>query len=654
MNGFLPDTVDIQIAPAYGVVQPSTIPSTAWVSIKDYVSSYTIRRVISHHLSLPNSGELDLKIKNYDGKLTQSGGGWSNPSSLLPNGALKVPMRAVITEGGTTYYRFMGFISDWGPTGWANGKWIDFEAKAMDALSDAQGCYMPPTWLGAQYMMASPAMYYPCEDNTTTQITNASAQNFQAGDLSGNNRPGTFGAITGQYTTVHRTKQIDRPKSNLLANTLTFHSYSTTVMGMAAWWFSTICSIDDTRTNITIQTKDPMLLASATDGASGGWAITAQYNASSKQWFPVFTTYASGGAAAYSIIGTTPFELKDLNQLVTLTLSAGTFTLYLNGASQGTCPSTNMASISTPLVCFGATGPGGITYSPWPGVLGESALGTVAVSSATVSNWWSFVEPMTRTTGGWVDEALNVLGPAGADRAIETGVMSLVEPIDNSSGTSLNTGLTTTVRSTLEQIAQDELYGLIFVDGTGTWRFYDQKRLFGTTTVRATLGTATGATPIISADIQTSTQFLYTATVGARGSQNPIAYDGATETTVVGRTGGYGVLTYQLPNTVNVTSDSQLWTQLQVLTGRFEHERVRFDRVKVRPGVNTIGGTTPNPAQLLGLDLWDTINITLEDRPGGSTISVNVLILGITETVDLETGDWTIELDTCPSWNQIE
>lgn len=650
MIGSLPDNVDVLIAPAYGAVQPSTIPSGAWVSIKSYVTDLNWHRGNSEALQAPVAGTLTIKADNYDGKLTPNTGGWSNPSTIVPHGTLLMPIRVTIAEGGVTTNRFTGWVEDWGPTRLATSTFLNFEIQASDSLALGEYAYLPPTYLGIQYMTKSCAFWYPMTDVTTTTILNpgdstrGTVQNFQCADASGNQRDGRFGQVSGQYVTSVAHKQAPKPVLNLQANTVHCNQYSKTVMAGSAWWFA--AKVAPTNDGKVVQTAKPQLVASVGNGG-GGWALTIQYESSSKSWYPRFTTYNSSGAQVGNILGSTPYDIKDKEQLVVLSLSGGTFSLYLNGVLQGTCSSAGMYLPNATLILLGASGPGsGVTYAPFYGRMGTVGLGATSLTQSDVTTWWDFVYPLPRKTGEWIGLQLDALGAPGLDRALDAGTEYVIEPdakdFEN-----------TTVRSALQQTTQEEV-GQLWVDGSGAFRFYDRSHLINSATVGVTFGTAPGSIPVVEADIRNSLLDLYTAAQGSRGSNNPIIVDSAAETTIAGRTGGYGVRTYRLPVTVNFSSNAAVRRLLNWLVAKQNKELTRVPRIVVKPWVNVNGTSAPNVAGILALDVWSNTEVIVVDRPGGtSTLTAPLIIQGVTEHIDFTTREWTIEFECTPAWNKL-
>ncbi len=645
MNGSLPDSFSVQIAPGYGQVQLSTIPSAAWLDITRYVVGYEFDRGTDHELQVPDAGSCTVNLKDDINAmaLAPNLGGWTNPNSVVPHGALKVPLRVTITEGGVTYPRFAGFVSKWGPETYSNGKFLDWTIEAYDGLADAQEAYMPPNYLGAGYLERGCQIWYPLTDTTTTRITNTSVQNFEANDASGYSRDGSFGNITDQYVTSVAHRQVAKPVLNSVADTLKFHNYAKTVMASGTWWFSAKVAVDNSK---AIQTSKPMVLASVSNGVAG-WAITVEYNSTNKSWYPCFHTYNAAGALQNSITGTTPFQLKNKEQLVVLALSGGTFTLYFNGVQQGTCSSAGLYQPNDTIIVLGTSGPGaGVHYNPLYGQLGDAALGSTAIGLPEVSSWWGFVQPIARATSEWIGLQLNQLGAIANDRAIDTGTEMTVEPPAHDFESQ-------SVRSALEQTTLEEA-GQLFVSADGTFTWYNRTHLLGTTNAAVTIGTTAGAVPVVTADIALDAQDLYTAGEAERGTQNPIIFDSAAEKTIAGRTGGYGLKTYRYPTTVNMTQNSRVRALVQWIVAKMNKEMTRVSKLTVNPWQTVNGGSSNAAAALLGLDVWANVAVSLAAAPGSSAVlSSGLLVQGIREKLDSETREWQITLNCTPAWNKV-
>ncbi len=637
----LPDSVKFQIAPAYGKVRFSTIPSTAWVDITQYVKKYEKTSGTSHELQLVDAATITLTCANYDGKLTPNGGGWSNSASVVPNGALDMPIRVVFNVAGTDYPRFSGYVEEWGPRRWSSREFQEFTIVAHDGLKAATDAYMPASFLGQQYLKKSPAFWYPCDDNSMTLIGNKSVQNFAAYDASGNEADGSFGYVRSQFATSTMNPN-PRPTLNLQADTLTCNRVSQSVIAGSTWWLNFVALLDNSS---SILVAKPMMLASVTNGKSG-WAITAVYSRGS--WYPKFTAYNSAGTLVQSITSSVPFTVQ-VNQMVSLKLSGGTYTLYLNGAPVGTCGTSGIAVPANSLVLMGATGPGsGVTYGPWFGGVGNIGMGSASVSNSDISNWWGYVYPIGRYTGEWVGLEFDNIGPPALDRVVDTGQTSLIIPDSNGSRAQ-------TVRAAMEQTVLDEL-GQVWVSPSGVFTFRDRSYLTKSPNNNAVayFGTNTGYIPIVEADISNTGQDLWTAAEGSRGGSNPVIVDSTTAISIPGRTGGYGTRTFHYPSTLDYFTDAEVRTVLKSMIARYKSEKTRVNSITVRPWTNSVAMNTNQMATLMTLDVWKNIWVTLKDGFGTSgTLNTAALIEGIDETIDFGTGDYTMTIHTVPPWNAV-
>ena len=665
--GGLPDQVQVLIAPAYGRVQPSTIPSTGWVNIGSYAEKVTITRGTNHELQLPDSGHLTVTMVNYDGSLTPSTaglfpglnvGGWINSASIAPHGVQQMPIRIAVVVGGVTYNRFTGYVSKWGPQSFENSDWAHIEIEAYDAMKAATDAYMPSTYLGQQYMEYSPVFWYACNDSSMTRISNKSLQNFSAYDSTGQNHTGTFGAVNDLYLTANFV-QWPRPIYNLSANTLTSSAVACPVVSGTQWWLNFLISLD---ASTSIQSMNPMLIASCHAGV-GGWAVTAEFVLASNAWFITFRGYDIYGNNNATIQSTTPIP-QNVLQMVTVTVSGGTITLYYDGASAGTAAASGVHWPSRQIVFMGAAGPGRVTYAPWYGGCGDMGLGTAALTAADIggtgNGFWSYVHPIPRTSDIWVGLQLDAIGPSAADRNLSTGNATLVEP-------DAMTGYSKTVRAALEQTLLDEV-GQLYVDPSGVVVFrnrkwattaanHQSKAYFGTMPASA-YGSPAGfeTIPIISARFDDSDDDLYTHVMGNRSAGNPVIVATPAATSIPGRTGGYGVKVFQWPGEFNLISDAQVFTALTYVAYRYNKETVRVHDIKFRPWVNGIGVSTPQWSQILGLDIWDTVSLytTMGTGPAAnSTFEGPLLLEGIDESYDLKGLDCEFTLHTAPAWSSF-
>ena len=639
----LPDTVKFQIAAAYGRVQPSTIPSGAWTDIGAYVDSGSIDRGTNHELQLPNSGQLRLKLTNFDGTLTPNGGGFVNASSKLPNGALEVPIRAIATIGASTYNLFFGYIGSYGPTSFSNPKWYEIELVAYDALKAMQDSAMPASYLGQAYITQGCTVWYATNDVTYTTNSNGAVVSYEAHDSSGNNNNGSYGSITGLNTKPSQ-GQSPRPVYNLTAQSLSLNTAVCSLTASGTWWFSTLLSLDNSQ---QLNTALPMLIASQNDGPAG-WAIKASYSTTTQKWYPVFSIYSASGALIGSITATTAIN-PQIVQMAAVKVTGNTATLYVNGSPQGTCTTVGASIPNVAPVVMGTSGPGAGLYSfyqPWYGGAGDIAMGGGSVpSDATVAAWWSYVYPSARTTGAWVTLALANAGPACADQIIDTGMSTVVEP-------DAGAGSTTSVRSAVEQMVLDEV-GQLWVSPNGTVIFRNRLYAVANNTASCTFGTGSSAIPITNAQIEVNDADLWTGVTGQRINGNPIVVDTSAAGTVAGRTGGYGSKIYQYPGQFNHTKDSEVVNLLKWIATKLNGESVRVQSLECRPWVK---GKMSNAAwgTLLSLDIWSTVNLVTSASPSGSdSINTTLIVEGIKHEFDFKKGDWKITNQTAPAWNQV-
>jgi len=667
----LPDQVKVYVAPAYGRVQMSIIPSGAWVDISNYVTKITINRGTNHELQLPDAGELQLELKNFDGRLTPATaqlfpslniGGWSNSNTLFPNGVIEMPVRVTATANGTTYNRFSGYVSKFGPDNFSNSDWITIELVAYDAMKAATDAYIPSTYLGQQYMQHNPVYWYACNDTATVRTARTSLQNYAAYDSTGNNNPGNFGTVNDLWLTA-TFAQSPAPVYNLQATNLTCSSAGNSVVsGSGPWWFNFLLALDN---STSIQSLNPMLLASCHNGL-GGWAITAEYSIAKGGWFLTFRGYTSTGANSITIQSTTPIAGK-VTQMATLTYNSGVFSFYFDGLLVGT----SSASIMRPaaqISIMGASGPGNKTYAPWFGGIGDIALGQGALTSTQIGDttsaanksWWGFVYPIRRTTAQWINLMLDNMGACGLDRSVSTSDVSpsntyLIQP-------DAMTGNARTIREALEQAVLDEV-GQLFVDGSGKFVFHDRsyaptnstpKAYFGTIPTSALGSAAVGyqTIPIVKATISDSDQDLWTHVQGSRSAGNPIIVATSRATSIPGRTGGYGIKTFRYPGSFNLTQDSDVLSALNYVASKYSAETVRVTDLQVRPWVKGVGSSSTDWNHLLALEIWNTIGLYLKaDVQFGGAFEGPLLVEGIKDEIDFETGDWVMTLQTAPAWS---
>jgi hypothetical protein len=661
----------ILIAPGYGRVRISTIPSGDWLDISDYVTQATVHRGTNHELQIPDAGECTLTLKNYDGRLTPNRGGWSNSNSILPYGSIDVPLTYQVFAGSSYGWVpiFTGYIGEWGPKEWSQAGFMDFTCVAYDQLKAATDAYMDPNYLGTQYRLNGALFWYPCDDNSMTSISNKSVQNFAAYDASGNARDGSFAFIQDNYLTSS-TETTPRPELNLEADTLTCNSISKTTMASSAWTFNALVLLDNSS---ALPLVNPLLIASTTNGTSG-WALDAVFL--SQKWYPRFAAYNAAGARVQTITSSVPFDVN-VTQMLTLVRDGSTMTLYLNGTVVGTCSTSGMVIPASNLVVMGHTGPGkGMVYSPWYGGVGDIALFDHAVSASVIggnptadistsstpvdvrTGWWGFVYPESRRTGEWVNLQLINLGAPALDRYIMPGQSVLIEP-DAANARSRS------VRADLEQTTLDEL-GQLFVDGSGKINFLDRSWAASTPGTWLTLGTTTtgptvgpGVVPVVKATISNTDQDLWTAAEGSRGASNPVIVDSPSpQASIPGRTGGFGQKTFHWPGTLNYLTDVEVRNVLLTFVNRYDVERTRVDTVTFKPWayLSQFASTSADYANALHaiatLEIWRNVYINLPAHVDfGGNLSTFALIEGIEHSFDFTVGEWTITLSTVPAWN---
>ena len=554
----------------------------------------------------------------------------------------------VAYAGGTAYPRATGYISKYGPDGFGLQDWTSIQLEAYDALKAAQDADITSSFLGMAYLALNPVFWYRCQEQTNAASPNPGADPLTAVDSSGNGNAGRYAGVTGNATTSSGTSS----GYGLVAEQLTLSAAGIPVLTSGTWSLPLIVNLTDTTsTSSTASTAvsgptsaAPMPVVGHFQG-HGGWSVTVEWQPGDKSYSLCFHCYDGAGTLIGSILGDITnggWVKPGVDHFVTVEHDGTTATLRLDGRTIGTCTTSGAAFPAVPAIVMGAAGPGNVTYQTLIGGVGDITLVPTAISDGQYADLYAFFYKTSRTTGEWINAVLDQVGPSCADRAIAAGLTSLVEP---------DPGDTAKARTSLEQTANDEL-GLLYVAKNGTVTFRDRHWAI-TAPNRApkcTFGTSAGAIPLTDIAFAPNDQDLWSGVTAARTGGTNVTFVSPSAGSIAGRTGGYGKKTLEFPTSLNVGSDAELRGLVAWLGGKYAKEQVRVSSLTVTPWVPKVGTDLEAWQDVLALELWDTVALYLSAGPGLSgVLALTLLIEGITDTYDFETGEGSITFQTTPA-----
>lgn len=597
-----PDSQTVEIGFEHGMVGPSAV--AAWTDVTDRLLAASSggggKKSFLDRPATPAT--LSFTLLDHDGNLTRWHSG--SPYAAGLDEIIGTPIRWTVTEDGVTTGLGFGHITAWEPV-WemsGAGQVPAIQVEAIDPLRLASLRPLPSSFYACRQLQSSPTVYLRfAEDSTATT----------AMDDSGNALHGTYsGSVTPGSSTQWGGVTIDRSVAQWALGA------GRVLLPAQAAPTGTAWSVEAYVQSIEFGAPARDMwrtIISWFDGAAG---CKVQMNAAG---FPVVTV--TDGADTTTVTGTTSLwgnrgTSTAYWRHVTVTRSAATLSLYVDGVLQATGDVTAVAANRPAVVSVGGA-PWGASATGWVGAIAELALFDTTLSGATVADHVAALDP-TLTIDVWVSEVLDTLGWTLAD--FEASARSYERVYDPSwGGDSLD--MLTDLAYTND--------ARLFVDGDGTVRLTHRHDQLASSSV-ATFGDGPGEIPYLGDSLQVADddRELYTEATGTRSRGVTQTWKDDTAAAKFGyRTTNIDIL--------DVGSDRLVLSRAQWAVARSKTPRTRIEQFTVVPWHG--GGHWPDMLALRAGHL-----ITVRRRPPGRDMfETNAAIEGL---------DWAFDIRSTPAW----
>lgn len=596
-----------EIAFGYDPNDPTDVAT--WTTVTTRVESLNTRRGRSYELARTEAGEADVQLRNNDGALDPGNTG----SAYYPNVKVFTPYRCRATWNGLVYPLFTGYVERW-PQQWDN-QFGQSPLVAVDGLATLSATRLIGT-LGAEILADAPYGYWPLDDGrlalTAANKSTSHTEILSAVESANLGGTGFFGSnldLVGEESTCWEQQiydtvspSIDSQYGVCLSGTLS--TGVTLANGVLFEIWARVQATSAARTYALMALKSSAFASDAQhrvcvlriDTVSGLVTVDVTNSGGTIESFPTAATAKNDGVWHHYVV-----HLVDDPSVE----------CFVDGVQvlNDTPASTVANTIDRVLV-------GGMAdewSDQWftAGLLAHAALFEVSTADerrvAVQAN--AGVTGFPEKSGARIARLLNYAN-WNAGRSVDEGL-------------SLLGGASTIARQTLLQAVQDVgnwENGLVFVDGSGTFRFVDRQHRFDRVKLY-TFGDDETAGEIpyeTDVEIEFDPKYVFNDVSITRAAGKDSSGSGTAHKRDNASINSY--FTRNQDKTSGVASISQCLDEATWTLENYAQPRMRLGNISITPSANP--------------DLWPVAlsveigdRITIKRRPfGGATITLDCYV----------------------------